>query len=159
MIEGKVTDKNGKARLKIDGQWNKEVVVTDLETKEQTVIWERPPKIDHHEDQYGLTQFAISLNHLTPELEKKIAPTDSRFRPDLRAFENGDIDEGAKEKHRLEEKQREVRKMRNEKGEFWTPLYFEEVIDEDTGDKFFKINDKYWFNREAGDWSEAPDIF
>lgn len=88
-----------------------------------------------------------------------IAPTDSRYRPDLRAYENGDIDLGGKEKHRLEEKQRATRKIMNENHQHWTPLFFEEVVDEDTGDRFFKNNDKYWINRVKGDLSECPDIY
>ncbi len=38
------------------------------------------------------------------------APTDCRFRPDLRAYENGDLELAASEKHRLEELQRKRRK-------------------------------------------------
>ena len=41
---------------------------------------------------------------------KTLPPTDSRFRTDQRALENGDIDLATQEKHRLEEKQRARRK-------------------------------------------------
>lgn len=159
VLEGTVFDEDGNKAYRISGNWNSEVRITDLSTKKETVIWQIAEKPDNSVNQYGLTKFAITLNNLTPRLEKLIAPTDSRFRPDLRLFENGQIDEGGVEKNRLEEKQRETRKIRHEKGENWNPLYFEEVIDEDTGDKFFKINDKYWLNRAHRDWSEAPDIF
>lgn len=159
IIDGHINDSEGNKVLRVHGHWNSEVYVTNLKTKKDILIWEAPPKLENYVDQYGFTEFAINLNNLPKELEKKIAPTDSRFRPDLRAFENGDIDAGGQEKHRLEEKQREARKIRKDKGENWEPLYFEEVIDEDTGDKFFKINDKYWLNRARGDWSECPDLF
>lgn len=33
---------------------------------------------------YGFTRFAIELNEMTPELEKLLPPTDTRFRPDQR---------------------------------------------------------------------------
>ena len=33
----------------------------------------------------------MSLNELTDELERSIAPTDSRFRSDIRLLEQGDI--------------------------------------------------------------------
>ena len=69
-----------------------------------------------------------------------LAPTDSRFRPDLRAFENGDIDLGADEKQRLEEKQRAKRKDMEKNDETWVPLYFEEQIDPETGEKSFIFN-------------------
>ena len=41
---------------------------------------------------------------MIPDMEGIIAPTDSRFRPDQRALENGDIDKAEKEKSRLEVK-------------------------------------------------------
>jgi hypothetical protein len=159
VIDGSVFDPDGKKVLRVHGHWSSQVIVTDLKTKEDVVIWEAHPKADRSDEQYGLTPFAINLNYLPKELEEKIAPTDSRYRPDLRAFENGDIDAGGEEKNRLEDRQREARKIRNDKGEHWTPLYFEEVIDEDTSDKFFKINDRYWINRALGDWKDSPDIF
>ena len=55
---------------------------------------------------YNFTKFAINLNNLTEEQIKDLPPTDCRFRPDLRAYEYGDIDLAAKEKQRLEENQR-----------------------------------------------------
>lgn len=70
----------------------------------------------------------MSLNELTPELEKIICPTDSRLRPDIRKLENGDQDGAAAEKSRLEEKQRETRKARkHKKGQEWTPRYIESL--------------------------------
>jgi hypothetical protein len=39
-----------------------------------------------------------------------LPPTDSRFRPDQRALENGDISKASDEKNRLEVKQRAIRK-------------------------------------------------
>ena len=51
------------------------------------------------------------LNHLADEVKQHnengthlIAPTDSRFRPDMRLFEEGIKDEADKEKKRLEVK-------------------------------------------------------
>lgn len=71
---------------------------------------------------YQFTTFAMSLNELTPEMEKVVCSTDSRLRPDIRKLENGDQDGAAAEKTRLEEKQRETRKGRkHKKGEEWTP--------------------------------------
>jgi hypothetical protein len=159
VIEGVVYDESGKKTLTIEGQWNESVTITDLSTKEKTIVWERPTSPDNHNDQFGFTKFAINLNNLTPEIEDKIAPTDSRYRPDLRAFEACDIEEGSKQKHRLEEKQREIRKLRKDQEVTWEPLWFEEVIDDDTGDRFFKINNKYWLQREKKEWSACPDIF
>lgn len=66
----------------------------------------------------------MSLNELTPALEKVVYPTDSRLRPDIRKLENGDHDGAGAEKARLEDKQRESRKARkHKKGQEWTPRY------------------------------------
>ena len=46
--------------------------------------------------QYGFTPFAIALNELTPEGTRNLPPTDSRFRPDMRALENGDSEEASR---------------------------------------------------------------
>lgn len=53
----------------------------------------------------------MELNEITPEYDPSrpgihIARTDSRFRPDQRSYEEGNVDEAIQEKTRLEEKQR-----------------------------------------------------
>lgn len=40
---------------------------------------------------YNFTNFAMSLNELEPGMEALLAPTDCRFRPDIRAMENGNM--------------------------------------------------------------------
>ena len=52
------------------------------------------------------------MNNLTMKQMRDLPPTDCRFRTDLRAYEYGDLELGAKEKHRLEEKQRKIRAER-----------------------------------------------
>lgn len=43
------------------------------------------------------------MNYLPDSLRDRLPPTDSRFRPDQRALEEGETDLAIKEKHRLEE--------------------------------------------------------
>ena len=158
-VEGHAYDSDGNKILKIEGNWTTKMTIKNIESGEETVVWELQEKPENFEDMHSFSKFSINLNHLTPELEKEIAPTDSRFRPDLREFERGNIEIGGKEKHRLEEKQRDTRKKRKDEGEAWSPLWFEEVVDQDSGDKFYKINDKYWEHKKRKDWSVCPDIF
>lgn len=40
---------------------------------------------------YHFTNFAMALNELEPGMEAVLAPTDCRFRPDIRAMENGNM--------------------------------------------------------------------
>lgn len=63
---------------------------------------------------YGMSTFMLQLNYFPRQLHKQVAPTDTRWRPDQRALENGDINLASDEKNRLEEKQRAVRRY-NEK--------------------------------------------
>jgi hypothetical protein len=39
---------------------------------------------------------AFQVNYLSENLKSKLPPTDSRFRPDVRAWENGQIEEASK---------------------------------------------------------------
>ena len=70
----------------------------------------------------------MSLNELMEETAGKWAPTDSRFRPDIRLLEEGTIDAAAEEKNRLEEKQRAARKERKKKKEEWKPVLVSHVF-------------------------------
>jgi Oxysterol-binding protein len=54
-----------------------------------------------------------------------IAPTDTRYRPDQRLFEEGKHDEADREKVRLEEKQRKTRKIMASQEREFKPLVFE----------------------------------
>lgn len=66
----------------------------------------------------------MALNEWT-EADKKdkppLPPTDSRFRPDIRKMEEGDIESAGQEKDRLEEKQRTVRRTMEKRREEWQP--------------------------------------
>jgi hypothetical protein len=75
--------------------------------------------------QYGFTTFAISLNELTPEGTRNLPPTDSRFRPDMRALENGDSEEASRAKVRVEDRNRALNAARRKKGEAYAPAWFE----------------------------------
>ena len=71
-----------------------------------------------------MTHHNLQFNYLPRQLAPYLPPTDSRFRPDQRALENGDFDLASKEKHRLEEKQRAVRRYMEKNGLKHKPKYF-----------------------------------
>jgi len=50
------------------------------------------------------------MNYKSDEMEGVVAPTDSRFRQDLRSFEEGRIDESELNKNLIEEEQRRKRR-------------------------------------------------
>lgn len=73
---------------------------------------------------YAMTRHNLQLNYLPDSLRPFLPPTDSRFRPDQRALENGDFEKAAAEKHRLEEKQRAERRVLDANGIAPLPKYF-----------------------------------
>jgi oxysterol-binding protein 1 len=111
-IEGEVYSAPGKVEYRITGKWNSTVQLIHAETNEVVYTWNKEPNPDNYEYMYGYTRHTLQFNYLTDSLAAKIAPTDSRLRPDQRALENGDFKFAASEKNRLEEKQRAVRKYR-----------------------------------------------
>lgn len=66
----------------------------------------------------------MALNEWTEQDQKNrppLPPTDSRFRPDIRKMEEGNIDIAGEEKNRLEEKQRATRREMEKRREEWQP--------------------------------------
>ncbi|KAL9359224.1 hypothetical protein Peur_047347 [Populus x canadensis] len=160
-VQGVVQDGHGKTVATLFGKWDESVYYMNgdfsgkgkgLESmKEAHMLWKRskPPRFP---TRYNLTRFAITLNELTPGLEEKLPPTDSRLRPDQRYLENGEFDMANSEKLRLEQRQRQARKMQ-ERG--WQPRWFAK----DKGSDAYHYVGGYWEARDKGDWDSCPDIF
>ncbi|GMM58007.1 hypothetical protein DAKH74_046230 [Maudiozyma humilis] len=108
---------------------------------------------------FNLTPYAVQLNDDDPQLLEWVAPTDSRRRPDQRAMEEGRYDDAAEEKYRLEEKQRQVRKQREQAGEEWAPRWFARDVHPATGDSYWRFTREYWRDRARHDWARCDDIF
>ncbi|PIA27181.1 hypothetical protein AQUCO_08200003v1 [Aquilegia coerulea] len=160
-VQGIVQDKNGKTVATMFGKWDESMhyVNGDYSGKgkglesfpDAQLLWKRskPPKFP---TRYNLTRFAISMNELTPGLKEKLPPTDSRLRPDQRCLENGEYEMANSEKLRLEQRQRQSRKMQ-ERG--WKPQWFAK----DKGSDTYRYIGGYWEAREKGNWDSCPDIF
>jgi hypothetical protein len=116
---------------------------------EAVLLWERDKSLN--QTRYNLSPFAISLNELTANLAKKLPPTDSRLRPDQRHLENGEYEMANAEKLRLEQLQRQARRLQ-EKG--WQPRWFSKDDDDS-----YRYIGGYWEAREKGNWDGIPDIF
>ncbi|KAI9222224.1 Oxysterol-binding protein-domain-containing protein [Blastocladiella britannica] len=130
--------------------------------KNQVTLWRRYATTLTPSN-FNLTPFALTLNQLPPSLVPALCPTDSRFRPDQRAMEEGRYDEAAFEKNRLEEKQREVRREREAIGHGHHqgdgPRWFVLDHDRDSGERFWRFTHEYWRRRETGQWEDVPDIY
>ncbi|KRX56010.1 Oxysterol-binding protein-related protein 2 [Trichinella sp. T9] len=76
------------------------------------ILWQIKSRPDFSEGFFNFTEFAMGLNDM--QSNNDYAPTDSRFRPDVRYLENGELDLAETEKLRLEEKQRFARSLSKE---------------------------------------------
>jgi len=124
-ISGGVYEKGKKKEvIQLVGNWDKVLFKVEPENKLES-IWSANPFPPNYEDQYGFGQFAVELNEITPDIKDKLPPTDTRFRPDQRLYEDGKADEAGTEKERLEQRQREYLKERESKGIPWEPRWFE----------------------------------
>lgn len=160
-VQGIVQDRAGRTVATLFGKWDESMhyVNGDCSHKgkgldslsESYLLWKRskPPKFS---TRYNFTRFAMTLNELTPGLKEKLPPTDSRLRPDQRYLENGEYEMANSEKLRLEQRQRQARKMQ-ERG--WKPRWFAK----DKGSDTYRYIGGYWEAREQGKWDSCPDIF
>jgi len=173
-VKGQVTDKTGVVRISLAGFWNDKLLarkVNENETPDRPcstpfIIWQANPRPDAP---FNLTEFAITLNAITPSLRNYLPPTDTRLRPDQRAMEEGEYDFAADEKTRLEEKQRARRAERQRDGDsvHGKPRWFKKAVDREflVGEEYWQFTNEYWKLREEigskkahGEKTEWPDV-
>ncbi|KZP32327.1 hypothetical protein FIBSPDRAFT_812623 [Athelia psychrophila] len=141
-VEGTVLSSSGDVQTKLEGKWD-EVMAQTLDSSNLRVLWRVTPYPRRCPEVYGFTNFGITLNEITPDIEGKLPPTDSRLRPDVRALEEGDTDEAEEQKQTIEDMQRDRRKRGKDRG----PVWFKQVGEE------WVYKGGYWEAR-AKDWEE-----
>ena len=143
------------------GKWTSSLSVTEHGIpKKMDPIWKAAELPPDAAKRYGFTTFAASLNEITPNEKGKMAPTDSRLRPDQCAVEDGDFDAAERLKHQLEEGQRKRRKAFEDQGETRQPKWFERVH-ADGDEEVWRLKsgkDGYWDER-GGKWEGLEDVF
>ncbi|XP_057972463.1 oxysterol-binding protein-related protein 1C-like [Malania oleifera] len=160
-VQGIVQDRTGRTVATLFGKWDESMYYMNGDCSgkakgsdslsEASLLWRRS-KPSKYQTRYNLTSFAITLNELTPGLKERLPPTDSRLRPDQRCLENGEYEMANSEKLRLEQRQRQARKMQ-ERG--WKPRWFAK----DKGSDTYHYIGGYWEARESRKWESCPDIF
>ncbi|XP_037549045.1 oxysterol-binding protein-related protein 3 [Nematolebias whitei] len=146
-IEGVVTDSNGKVVHSIFGKWHESVFQGDPPSA--TCIWRTNPMPDEQDQYYGFTQFAVELNELDSTLRPLLPPTDTRFRPDQRLLEEGNVDGAEEQKQRIEQLQRDRRKVLHDNHMTHQPWFFKKSKD-DT----WVSNNTYWELRKEPGFSK-----
>ncbi|KAM6450800.1 oxysterol-binding protein-related protein 3 isoform 3-T6 [Liasis olivaceus] len=127
-IEGSVLDKNGKVVHRLFGKWHESIYCGTPSSS--NCIWRAKPMPKDYEQWYGFTQFALELNELDPITRPLLPPTDTRFRPDQRFLEEGNIEGAEIQKQRIEELQREQRKVLEESNIEHHPRFFRKSADD-----------------------------
>ena len=118
-------------------------------------LWKADPRPDQSRQYYNFTRFAMMLNEMNPEQTCRLPATDCRFRPDIRALENGDLEAASREKERLEQKQRALIATHKRDCRVWTSLWFHLGTNRITGLQDWNFNPDYC----RRDWSMVPDLF
>uniref|UniRef100_A0AAQ4R4J2 Oxysterol-binding protein n=1 Tax=Gasterosteus aculeatus aculeatus TaxID=481459 RepID=A0AAQ4R4J2_GASAC len=136
-VEGAVTDNKGKVVHRLFGKWQEAVFCGDPPSA--TCVWRANAMPVDLEQYYGFTKFAIELNELDPSLQLLLPPSDTRLRVDQRLLETGNLEAAEEHKQRIEELQRERRKVLEENNETHQPKFFRKSKD-DT----WVSNNTYW---------------
>ena len=158
-VNGTIMDANGNAVYELNGSWIGSITLKKIATGEETLIWKMHERPREWESYYFFPEFAYQLNNLPERLKNVLPPTDSRWRPDQRALENGDLKLSQTEKNRLEDLQRGTRKQRDKEKIEYKPNYFVETVDEISKEKTYMFTWKYWQDREQHNWKHMPKIF
>uniref|UniRef100_A0A8C2Z4U8 Oxysterol-binding protein n=1 Tax=Cyclopterus lumpus TaxID=8103 RepID=A0A8C2Z4U8_CYCLU len=136
-VEGAITDNKGKVVHRLFGKWQEAVFCGDPPSA--TCIWRANAMPVDLEQYYGFTKFAIELNELDPSLKLLLPSTDTRLRVDQRLLEEGNLEAAEEQKQRIEQLQRERRRVLEENNVTHQPKFFRKSKD-DT----WVSNNTYW---------------
>jgi len=194
-ISGQVVDGRGRVIYEIAGRWNSQLVARAVGVEDEQLnpdisvtgttpspeyilLWRNSEKPSG--SPFNLTPFAITLNDCPLDsLKPYLCPTDCRLRPDQRAFELGLYELANGLKQAQEEKQRAIRRAREEgRMKPHRPRWFTAETDGDNGERVWEPmrigggggSDEqpleYWVERErvwklGGNqkWKDVDDIF
>ncbi len=157
-VKGDVYSADGTLRYQVGGFWDRKIYAksASTQTAKKFLIFSANKR---QEMLFHLTNFAAGLNAPQPHLLPVVACTDTRLRPDQRAMENGLYDLAAEEKNRLEEKQRAVRKHREETGGVYHASFFVKAKHPITKVPYWRYKQTYWEERRDGKLKHYKDIF
>ncbi|MCJ1437188.1 hypothetical protein MMC27_006573 [Xylographa pallens] len=146
--------------LSLIGKWTQSLAIAENGIPRSQNIWNIGELAADASKCYGFPTFTASLNEIIERDQDKLPPTDSRFRPDQRAAEEGDWDKAELFKAKLEEEQRERRRLTEEEGSEWQPTWFTKVAGVE-GEEVWKLKsgkESYWEHRAKGDWKGVQNI-
>ncbi|KAJ2357969.1 Oxysterol-binding protein 3 [Coemansia sp. RSA 2618] len=141
------------------GSWSSQLNYEKSPTHAET-LWTAvalPPDAARY---YNFGYFTMRLNELLPAIERDLPQTDTRFRPDQRAYEEGRVDDAEVAKTELEEAQRARKRERDAEGVEWTPQWFVEADDADSPSGCaWSYKGGYWAARAQHAFPETIDLW
>lgn len=138
-VSGMILSPSRDVTARIEGKWDEQIAQA-IDSSYLHVLWRTTPFPKESPQYYGFTAFGMTLNEITSDLEGRLPPTDSRFRPDVRALEHGNDVEAETQKTRVEEMQRDRRR----RGVDRVPRWFKQ-----DGDEWTYVGG-YWEARAKG---------
>ncbi|XP_059801093.1 oxysterol-binding protein-related protein 3 isoform X1 [Hypanus sabinus] len=139
-VEGIIMNQNGEVVNQLFGKWHEGMYSGTLPSA--TCIWRPNPMPKDFEQYYGLTKFSLGLNELEPEERPCLPQTDTRFRPDQRYLEEGNIEAAESQKQRIEQLQRERRRVLEENNMTHQPRFFR--YSQEDGKEMWVSTNTYW---------------
>ncbi|XP_031430719.1 oxysterol-binding protein-related protein 7-like isoform X3 [Clupea harengus] len=154
-VHGTVLNAAGKVVHRFGGNWHEGISCDTLSSPQ--FIWKPNTQPEDGVKYFGFSQYARELNELTPELDRVLPPTDSRYRPDQRLLEEGKVSEADKKKDEIENKQRDRRLLMTKNGEEHVPRFFKKELDE-AGREVWVTNGTYWKVRENPGFANTDNL-
>jgi len=147
--------------LFVDGKWTSELSLHNAKDPNFNVkIWQVSSLLNNYEQKYGFNEFTANLNDITT-IEKGWIPfTDSRFRPDIQAYESGDLKNAEILKLEVEQKQRDRRKVLADSNQIHKPNFFKQTNkDDEMSYEIIRGEESYWNKRKLQDWDELTQLW
>lgn len=124
------------------------------------LLWMVNPMPPMHHLSYGYTSLSLTLNEILPEILMNHIPfTDTRRRPDQRAYEQGNLELAEMIKKKLEDMQRSRRKLLDSDSHSWTPKWFLKTIDPITNNEYYQFTGEYWEHCKNMDFDNDLVLF
>ncbi|XP_041039754.1 oxysterol-binding protein-related protein 3 isoform X2 [Carcharodon carcharias] len=139
-VEGTIMGQNGKVENRLFGRWHEGIYCGTPPSA--TCIWRPNAMPKDFEQYYGLTKFALGLNEMEADEKLYLPRTDTRFRPDQRYLEEGNIEAAESQKERIEQLQRERRRILEENNMMYQPLFFRQS--REGGKELWVSTGTYW---------------
>uniref|UniRef100_A0A8C7DXS0 Oxysterol-binding protein n=1 Tax=Naja naja TaxID=35670 RepID=A0A8C7DXS0_NAJNA len=140
-VQGAIHSHNGKVIHRLFGKWH-EGLYRGVPPVGKC-LWKSNLMPRDQEKSYGFTQFALELNELTPELKRFLPSTDTRLRPDQRYLEEGNVQAAESQKRRIEQLQRDRRRVMDDNNIFHQARFFRRQMDAN-GKESWVSNNTYW---------------